>query len=188
MNGIKNTYINSLFDWMDKNFTGDMDNIVVKATEYIEEKGQASGVLWDEMKNRIIRLLYTEHIRNKRDYGASTSAVKSHTHTDAPYQPRTRGKGETMRRLDDQCSSELSLPPSVFLQWHCVSGKWIQLGDMSKTDCITLAQEYEDRAKANLTEGQFFKNLASRMKENQLVKDTFTEQEIVGLKLHSGNP
>lgn len=183
MSVIKNTYINSLFDWMDENFTGDMDNIVEKATDYIETQGQANGVLWDEMKNRIIRLLYTEHIRNMRDYGASIQDLENQKSSDASYQPRTKGNGKTIGYVNNHTLAESSLLQSVYIQWHCVSGKWVQLGDMSKSDCITLAQEYEDRAKANLTEGQFFKNLASKMKENQLVRDTFTEQEIVRLKV-----
>lgn len=183
MNTIKNECFNSLLMWMNKNFDGDMNSVVGKAITYVEENKLASGPLWDELGERVLRVFFQERLRTQRRVipeSEDTFVVNNQGNISSDSSIKQEGRGTT-RNMDSQSGFE-PLQPSIFLTWCCVGKEWIQLGEMTKEQCLAKAYEYEESAKADLKEAEYFKSLASRMKENQLVKEAFSEQEIVGLR------
>jgi len=167
--------------YMDSIFNGDMDKLTADTMEHIKKNRYAFGPLWNEIGERVLRILFREKLRYGRNNFSvvSSTVLNNHISSETAFKIQNgSGEGESMDPMGNHVTTEKPSSNSIYLEWYCVGKQWLQLGDMSKQDCLLLSQEYKDRAKANQQNGIIFEKIAGKLKDKQTVKDAITEDEL----------
>jgi hypothetical protein len=172
-----------ILDWMQRKFDGDVNNLTSETMKYIREQNYVSGPLWNEIGERALRIFFMERLRLKRNFGTESNRnLNTHYESDSvPTIVQKEGGCDSGDRMKTQAAFENLPPSSVYLEWYPnprEKNSWINLGDMTKEDCLLLSQDYKERARANEEKGLFFAELATKLKNAQTVKEAVSEEEL----------
>jgi hypothetical protein len=173
----------NVLEWMQSKFDGDVDKLTSEAMKHVKKQKYALGPLWNEIGERALRIFFMERLRLKRNFGADSNIIVN-THispVSVPSIEQKDGEGDARGRIDNQMIFANPSPNSVYLEWYPnprEQNSWINLGDMTKEDCLLLSHDYKERARANQGKGIFFAELAAKLNSIQKVKDAVSEDEI----------
>uniref|UniRef100_A0A6M3LFD1 Uncharacterized protein n=1 Tax=viral metagenome TaxID=1070528 RepID=A0A6M3LFD1_9ZZZZ len=143
-----------VLDWMADHFDGDLGPAAQATAAYAEAQGFISGPLWAEVGTTVMMRLY----RMRRIHGDRKQALR--------IVPTAEGLADS----------------SIFATWYYAGNRYVQLGDMTKTDCKAAADFHNGLARGNGFERNFFEELANRLTEGQRVRDLFTPDDTVSLR------
>lgn len=156
--------INELLDWMKKNFKGDVEGISKEAAELAKSKGYISGSLWDEIGNRTMKIYFNEKLRFEKIFRFSELT-------------KDEGEGEPNSSLNTQVQDAKPSPSSIFVTWISMPDGGVRLlGDLTKSECISLSEDYRKREKQNHKYATIYEKLADVL-DNKTVKEVLTETE-----------
>lgn len=183
MDSDEKSCFDNILEWMNSKFDGDVDKLTSETMKYVKKQKYASGPLWNEIGERALRLFFMERLRLKRNFGSdsSTNMNTQDRFESLPSIVQKDGDCESIIIMKNQEKVVDTSPSSVYLEWYPnprEKNSWINLGDMTKEDCLLLSQDYKERARANEEKGLFFAELAARMKDALTVKDAVSEEEI----------
>lgn len=155
---------NELLDWMQKNFKGDVEKVSKEASLLAKTKGYISGALWDEIGQRTLKIYFNEKNRFTKmlRFGELT---------------KDEGEGESNQDVNNQVKTVKPSPPSIFITWISLpTGGVVLLGDLTKSDCILLSEDYRKRERQNHKYAVIYEKLADVL-QNKTVKEVLTETE-----------
>lgn len=139
--------LTEVLDFMESEFTGDLDETARHAAEFAKAKGMASGPLWDEIGVQVLKQVY----RVQR-IATSKANVRKHSKV-----------GE----FTERCKEEIKA------MWYNVGGSYYNLFDLTKPEVEKIAEYYSNQAASYNFECQFLKKLAGSLKKNQQVGDVY---------------
>lgn len=126
---------------------------VTKAVQAIVARGLATQFV-QEIGEEFIRRLWRQELASKRDYSAS--------------KPRAP-------KIDPNV---LSQPCAILESLHQVEGRWLRLGDMWRSDCISAALLHRRVAEVNTRRAEAFEELAKRLPASGSVREMLEEFQV----------
>ena len=163
--------LDELLDWMDENFDGDLEKLKTKTFEKIKQDGIIED-LWEEIGRQCIGYLYGSYrIRPNRK-----KSLKGDNCENDDYITK-----EQRQEMNEKYNNKVTVYDKLSQPYY-VNGRYIDILNMYKEDCLIVAKDYDERAKSNAYERDFFLNIANELKDKQKVKEVFTLDELRNLR------
>lgn len=147
-----------------EHFNGDLDAISLRAAEWAVTQRWVRGPLWEEMGAEFCRSFFRSMIQGERRQRPAPLA------DEAPNGPRERARPSAQ-------------PDSVYARWFEVSGRWMQLGDMTKAECRIVEASYDALVRANANKADFFRRVGDGLTSAaQTVRERYSPDELLRLE------
>ena len=158
--------LREILDWMQSNYKGDMEKITKDAIEYARKRQYIFGTLWNEIGERTLKIYFNERMRFDRQ----AAFIEFGKNED--------GEGQFATLMNAQQLFETPSPRSVYVMWYNLpDGTAVSLGDMNKSQCDMVAENYRKRERQNRKYAIVFEKISHKL-YNKKVKEVFTENEL----------
>ncbi len=145
-----------LIGWMLKRFDGtNAGELANQASKMAVKSGYISGDLWEEIGPRYLHGVFTDSLRTSRRQALRPKAADE-------------GSDEWERSSAIQCGK-----PKAEFQYLPGINQWVDILNVRKSDIKRIAAAYENIAKGNAFERDFWRQIESKLKDNQVVGDVF---------------
>jgi hypothetical protein len=154
-----------LIDWMRERFDGiNAGELSKEAADLAAREGFISGPLWDEIGSKYLYRVFTEQLRASR-----RQALR----------PRASEEG-----LDEWERSSMADAGQVKAEFKFLPGinQWIDILNVRKSDIKRIVSAYDNIAKGNGFEREFWRQIEGQLQEGQTVGDVFNIDSLRDLR------